>query len=210
MAPCARYLLSCILSLGVAVDSAGKKRLIWDGRHVNRHLPLQPFRMDSLQREGRLLFETAGYGGTADFSSAYHHVPMHPDSTAFLGFEWEGQCYQFLVLPFGLSTAPRVFSTVMGHTVRFLRSQGIRLISYLDDLIFAHPTACETLSAAQKTLHILHRFGWLVHPTKCQGVSVALQQFVALWTLVCLASHTFSVSAATVVLAGTSSVSKLY
>ena len=86
----------------------------------------------------------------------------------------------------------------MGHTVRFLRSQGIRLISYLDDLIFAHPTARETLSAVQKMLHILPRFGWLIHPTKCQGVSVALQQFVALGTLVCLASHTFSVPAATV------------
>ena len=62
MAPCARGLLTCILPLGVAVNSAGKKRLIWDGRHVNRHLPFEPFRMDSLQREGRSLFETAGYG----------------------------------------------------------------------------------------------------------------------------------------------------
>ena len=198
MAPCARDQLTCIMPLGVAFNSAGKMRLIWDGRHVNRHLPYEPFRMDSLQREGRTLFEGAVCGGTADISSAYHHIPMHVDSISFLGFEWEGQFYQFLVLPFGLSTAPRIFSTVMGHTVRFLRSQGVRLISYLDDLIFAHPSARETLSAAQKMLHILPRFGWLVHPTKCQGVASALQQFVALGTLVCLATQTFSVPEATI------------
>jgi hypothetical protein len=198
MAPCARAQLLCVLPLGVAYNSVGKKRLIWDGRHVNRHLPHEPFHMNSLQREGRALFESARFGGTADISSAYHHIPMHPNPTCYLGFEWEGQFYQFLVLPFGLSTAPRFFSTVMGHTVRFLRFVGVRLISYLNDLIFAHATARETLSAAQMMLHILPRFGWLVHPTKCQGVSEAIQCFVALGSMVCLASQTFSAPLRTV------------
>ena len=74
----------------------------------------------------------------------------------------------------------------------------VRLISYLDDLIFAHSTARETLSAAIKMLHILPRFGWLVHPTKCQGVAEAIQRFIALGTMVCLASQTFSVPPTTV------------
>ena len=194
MAPCSREHLLCVLPLSVAVNSAGKKRLIWDGRHVNRHLPTDKFRMNSLQREGRALFESARFGGTADISSAYHHIPMHPDSVRYLGFEWEGQCYQFLVLPFGLSTAPKIFTTVMGHTVRFLRFVGVRLIAYLDDLIFAHPSAREALSAAQMMIHILPRFGWLVHPTKCQGVAEAIQRFVALGTSVCLRSQTFGIT----------------
>jgi hypothetical protein len=74
----------------------------------------------------------------------------------------------------------------------------VRLISYLDDLIFAHATARETLSAAQMMLHILPRFGWLVHPTKCQGVSEAIQCLVALGSMVCLASQTFSIPLRTV------------
>ncbi len=64
---------------------------------------------------------------------------------------------------------------------------------YLDDLIFASRTAREALSAAQLTLHILPRFGWLVHPTKCQGVLAAIQSFVALGTTVCLASQSFAI-----------------
>jgi len=62
MAPCARAQLLCVLPLGVAYNSVGKKRLIWDGRHVNRHLPHEPFHMNSLQREGRALFESARFG----------------------------------------------------------------------------------------------------------------------------------------------------
>jgi hypothetical protein len=166
MVPCSASDLHCVLPLSVAVNSAGKLRLIWDGRHVNAHLPKVPFRMETLQREGRTLFRGSEWGGTADISSAYHHIPMHEDSTRFLGFEWEGQHYFFAVLPFGLSTAPWVFTTVMSNCVRFLRLKGVRLMVFLDDLIFANPTAREALGAAQLMLHILPRFGWLIHPTK--------------------------------------------
>ena len=81
----------------------------------------------------------------------------------------------------------------MAHPVRFLRSIGVELLAYLDDLIFAHASPREALAAAQKILHILPRFGWLVHPTKCTGTSVALSSFVALGTVVCLATQTYSV-----------------
>lgn len=198
MVPCSSADLHCVLPLSVAFNSIGKRRLIWDGRHVNEHLPKVPFRMETLQREGRVLFAGAGWGGTADISSAYHHIPMHKDSTRYLGFEWDGQFFFFAVLPFGLSTAPWVFTTVMSTCIRFLRMKGVRLMVFLDDLIFAHISAREALSAAQLMLHILPRFGWLLHPTKCQGVAAAIQRFTALGTVVCLASQTYSVPAATV------------
>jgi hypothetical protein len=110
MVPCSAKALHCILPLSVAFNSVGKRRLIWDGCHVNAYLPHKRFRMETLQREGRTLFSEAGWGGTADISSAYHHLPMHEDSTRFLGFEWDEQHFYFAVLPFGLSTAPWVFT----------------------------------------------------------------------------------------------------
>jgi hypothetical protein len=118
---------------------------------------------------------------------------MHPDSVPYLGFEWAGVFYAFVVLPFGLSTAPRMFTLVMATCVRFLRHRGIRLLAYLDDLIFAHCHARGALSAAQQTIAILGRFGWLVHPTKCTGTHVATQTFTALGVWVNLASQTFSI-----------------
>ena len=127
--------------------------------------------MNTLKREGSL-FGGARYCGTDEVSAAYHHVHMRPDATTHLGIKWHGQDYLFFVLPFGqkigLTTAAhRVFTTVMGHTVRFLRCVGIRVLPCLDDLIFAAITAREALI----------RF---IYPTNCVGCHEPTARFVAL------------------------------
>lgn len=73
-APCggaAREDLVCILPLGVAVNSAGKLRLIWDGSWANVCLVEKRFFMEALQREGRYLFCDSVWSGTFDISQAY-------------------------------------------------------------------------------------------------------------------------------------------
>ena len=89
---------------------------------------------------------------------------------------------------------------MMSHCGRFLRSPGLGLdlLIYLDDLIFAAPTARDALRTAQTMIHVLRRFGWLIHPTKCTGVLEAVQVFRALGTVVDLATQLYSVPAETV------------
>ena len=71
--------------------------------------------------------------------SAYFHVPIHPSSRKYLRFAFENRVYQFRVLPFGLNTAPQVF-TRLGHTVAaYLHRQGVSVIPYLDDWLIHHP-----------------------------------------------------------------------
>lgn len=77
-----------------------------------------------------------------------------------------------------------------------LRSLGI--VHYLDDVIFGATTARESLASAQTLIHVLRRFGWLIHPTKCVGTSVAVQAFQALGTWVDLLTQTYSVPPDTV------------
>ncbi len=88
---------------------------------------------------------------------------------------------------------PRIFTLVMSHCVRFLRSTGVELIAYLYYLIFAHATPREALAAAQKMMHILPRFCLLVHLTKYTGVTEELSSFRALGTIVDPASQTYPV-----------------
>ena len=195
---CSRADLRCILPLAVAVNHALKKRLIWDGRHVNANLIEVPFKMETLQREGRTLFSGCSWGGTFDISSAYHHVDMHKDSLPYLGFEWAGSFFGFVVLPFGLSTAPRIFTKVMHTSVSYLRWKGCKLLAYLDDLPFAQNTAEASLRQARLMLRVLRKFGWLVHPTKCVGLSEAAQIFAALGTLIDLVSQTYKVTEGTI------------
>lgn len=74
---------------------------------------------------------------SVDLESAYHHVEIHDSSWQNLGFEWQGKQYLFTVLPFGLSSACWVFTKLTRELVGHWRAQGVRLIHYLDDFLFA-------------------------------------------------------------------------
>jgi hypothetical protein len=197
MRPCTREFLRCVLPLGVATNSAGKLRLIWDGRHVNGFLRKVKFVMETLQLEGRALFDGASWGGAIDISSAYHHIEMHPDAFPFLGFEWAGQFFCFVVLPFGLASAPRIFTQVMRTPVAFMRWKGCKLLAYLDDLPFARDSAEAARAQGALMIGILRRFGWLVAMHKCVGIPEPVQVFPALGTLVDLVQQKYFATVAT-------------
>jgi hypothetical protein len=198
MRPCSRDFLTCILPLGVVANSAGKLRLIWDGRWVNTFLRVVRFSMETLQTEGRSLFSGCSHGGTFDISQAFHHVDMDPSTFPFLGFEWEGLFYHFTVLPFGLSCAPRIFTLVMQTTVAYLRWRGCRLMVFLDDLPFAQTSIRAATHQASIMLHELEAFGWLINPDKCVGLYAALHVFKSLGTMVNLLKQQFTMTPETV------------
>ena len=192
--------LVCILPLGVAYNSVGKRHLIWDGRHVNEHLRKRKFQMETLQREGRSLFERSVFGGTCDISQD-PGLPWRPRASRSSASRGRGCATALTFCPSAyptLSSAPWLFTSVMGRSVRFIRYKGGDVIAYLDDVIFGAKSAGDALTGAQHMLHILQSFSWLIHPTKCVGTSVAVRAFTALGTLVDLATQTYSVPPATV------------
>ena len=70
-----------------------------------------------------------------DLKDVYLSVPIHVSHQKFLRFRWERKEWQFQVLPFGLSSAPYIFTTVMNPVVATMRQLGIRLILYLGDML---------------------------------------------------------------------------
>ena len=68
-----------------------------------------------------------------DLTQAYYHVRIHQDSQLYLRFIWNRRIYQFLVLPFGIHTAPWIFTTLGNAVTLHLRTQAIRISLYLDD-----------------------------------------------------------------------------
>ena len=72
-----------------------------------------------------------------DLESAYRHIPIHPEDHHLLDISWEGRTYVDRALPFGLRSAPKIFSTVADMMVWALHMAGIEhLIHYLDDFLF--------------------------------------------------------------------------
>ena len=53
--------------------------------------------------------------------------------------------YQFVCLPFGLTSALQVFTKIMKPVVGKLRQMGICLIVYLDDILIMHHSREEIL-----------------------------------------------------------------
>ena len=63
-------------------------------------------------------------------------VPVHPQDQHLLGVKWESTVYIDKVLPFGLRSAPKIFSAVVDTFQWILYNNGIqKRLHYLDDFI---------------------------------------------------------------------------
>ena len=186
--------LKCIHPLGIAIHTrTQKKHLIYDARHANEHLVKTKFKMEALHIEGRALFHGCDYGGTCDISQAYYHIDMHESAWPYLGFEWAGRFFCYKVLPFGLSTAPRIFTMVMKTPMALLRSRGCNVMAYLDDLPFGAKSAVESMRHGQMIVSTLRELGWIIQTAKCVGIETPLQQFEVLGSVVDLVRRQYRV-----------------
>jgi hypothetical protein len=122
--------------LGVVSKAHSTKlRLIVNMIYVNDHLAKRVFKFEGLTDLADMS-EKGDFSISYDLTSGYYHVPLHPDSRRFVGFQWKGVFYQYNCLPFGLSTAPWVFSKIIRELVMYWRAKGINILPYLDDLLF--------------------------------------------------------------------------
>ena len=76
-----------------------------------------------------------------DLKSAYRHVPVHPADQHLLGIEWNGTTYLDRALPFGLRSAPKLFTAVADGVSWALYHVGVHNgVHYLDDFLLWGPT----------------------------------------------------------------------
>ena len=61
----------------------------------------------------------------SDLKDAYRIVPVHPDDYHLLGIAWDECVYVDRALPFGLCSAPKIFSAVADFIAWVLHQQGI-------------------------------------------------------------------------------------
>ncbi len=101
-----------------------------------------------------------------DLKDAYFHIQIAPHHRRFLRFAFEGVAYQYTVLPFGLSLAPRTFTKCMDAALSPLRQMGIRILNYLDDWLILAQSEVELLSHRTLILSHLERLGLRVNFAK--------------------------------------------
>ena len=123
--------------LSVSTRSSGKQRLILDLRHVNSFIFKQKFKCEDLSVAIQI-FDQGFHLFKFDLKSGYHHIEIFPAHRKFLTFAWDfgagsSRYFQFCVLPFGLSSAPFIFTKIFKPLLKSWRSRGIPTAIFLDD-----------------------------------------------------------------------------
>lgn len=123
-----------ILSRVFTVKKAnGRNRMILDLSLINTQIHKVSFKMETYEHIFEIL-QPNDYLGSIDLRDAFFTTGLHKDSKDFCCFEFESQRYQFEVLPFGMTSSPRIFSKILRPVITHLRSSGVRILSYLDDI----------------------------------------------------------------------------
>ena len=150
--------------LSVSIQSSGKKRLILDLRFVNKHVWKQKVKFEDL-KVALNYFDKGHFMFSFDIKSGYHHVLIFPPHQTFLGFSWfyQGKVryFCFRVLPFGLCSAPFVFTKIFRPLVAYWRRDGIHIVVYLDDGLGEGPSYQVALAHSTRVKTDLVRSGFV-------------------------------------------------
>ena len=106
-----------------------------------------------------------------DLKNAYRIIPIHPEDRWLLGVRWGGQTYIDAALPFGLCSAPKIFTTVADALMWIMQKHGIQYaIHYLDDFLFVgRPESPQCAEALDTALRICRWLGVPVASQKIEG-----------------------------------------
>ena len=111
-----------------------------------------------------------------DLKSAYRMVPVHPTDQPLLGISWEDEVFLDAALPFGLRSAPKVFSAVADALAWAMTLEGVSFqLHYLDDFFFAGPPdTSQCRGQLSVALSLCEGLCLPVAPSKTEGPSTRL------------------------------------
>ena len=112
-----------------------------------------------------------------DVASAYRNVAIHPQDRSLLGMGWRGMYYVDMALPFGLRSAPYIF-TAIADVVEWIltHNYGVTFLRhYLDYFMTLGPPASPVCHYnLQACIRLCTILGLPLHPRKLEGLTTCL------------------------------------
>ena len=146
-------------------DADGPSRFILNLEKLNKFLQNEHFKMD--YRTVRRLMTPKCYFGSID-KEAYNLIPIQWKHRKYLRYVWDGKLYEFTCLPFGLSSGPRLFTKILKPVTAWLRTHGVTMVVYLDDILILESTERSCELALFKTIGFLESLGFVINYEKSQ------------------------------------------
>ncbi|CAM5073301.1 unnamed protein product [Natator depressus] len=152
-------------------------RPMLDLQGLNQYMVKLKFCMVSLASSIPFL-DPGDWNSALDLQDAYFHIHIFKGHRCFLHFVVGQNHYQFMVLPFGLSTAPRVFTKCMPVVAAYLRRRGAQIFPYLDDWLVKGTSQSQVRDHVALLLSTCTILGLLVNSTNSTLVLVQGIEFI--------------------------------
>jgi ribonuclease HI len=171
----ARYILRSFIIPKVGGDF----RKILDCTPINGYIKARKFKMEDQTAVVQVL-QQGMWAVTVDITKAFHHIRVGEGLRPFLCTEYNGQCVQYLAMPFGLKSAPRVFSKIIHHCISIARRQWPQLtfIQYMDDVLVLALQRTDLDQSVPQFIQFLKDLGWLISDKKSKLIPTQCFQYL--------------------------------
>lgn len=143
----------------------GTNRFILNLKKLNEFLEPIHFKLEDARTSMKLIQKNC-FMATIDIKDAYYLIPIAESNRKYLRFSFADKIYEFLCLPFGLSTAPFVFTKIMKAVIKNLRHLGYSSVIYLDDIMLLGNSYSECVKNVQRTCGFLEKLGFIITKEK--------------------------------------------
>ncbi len=167
----------CILPLSVVAKKGRKYRLVLDSHHTNQFIACPSFKQEGVDALAAQIEEQDTLI-SIDLECGFHHLTLVPLERKYLCFAWRNRYFQWVVLPFGVKSAPYLFSKMVKQVINFFRERQTRCTVWVDDFIFMIHRDTNAQFYVQWILSIFARLGWSVNQDKCDLQCSTSTQFI--------------------------------
>jgi hypothetical protein len=144
----------------------GSYRFILNLKKLNQYIDTEHFKLEDIRTACKLMTKDC-YMATVDLREAYFSVPISENSKKYLRFKFNGQLYTFNVLPYGLCTAPFVFTKLIRPISTYLRNNNVLLTCYLDDILIFGNSEKTCKDNVTLACNLLQDLGFVINFEKC-------------------------------------------
>ena len=139
----------------VSKKDTEEKRPVVNMRALSPFVLSPHFKLEGLQIARELIRE-GDWFSRIDLKDAYLHVPLHSQVRQWFRYRVLGRVFQWCTIPFGFKDSPRMFQKLMVEALTPLRSRGLRVVIYLDDILLISPSHDQCLEEVNVlALHLL-------------------------------------------------------
>jgi len=143
----------------------GGQRPVINLKALNTYVKTEHFKMEGLHTVKALL-QKEDWMTKIDLKDAFFMIPMAPQFRHLLLFKLNAESFQFKCLPFGLCTAPRVFTKTLKPAIELLRGLGIQMVIYMDNMLLMASSKQSIQEHTHITIFVLENLGFIINNKK--------------------------------------------